>query len=128
MGINHGGADIFVAKQFLHRADIVSVLQEMASEAVTKGMVGDEFIDPGHLGSLLDRLIQTALMNMMTSLYVFVLSVAGGRKPSVADCRSETSDKSSDRLQLPYGLAIAAGVCAAAAIVALWGTEWLRLW
>jgi len=42
----------------------------MGSEAVTKCMTGYGFIHPGHLRSSLDRFIQTALMNMMASLYV----------------------------------------------------------
>ena len=69
MGINHGGADIFVAQQFLDRSDIITICQQMGSEAVAKRMAGDEFLYPGHLRSFLDRFIQTALMNMMTSLY-----------------------------------------------------------
>ena len=68
MGINHGGTDVFVAQQFLNCTNIVSVLQEMGGEAVTKCMTADEFINPGHLRSFLDRFIQTALMNMMTPL------------------------------------------------------------
>jgi len=41
----------------------------MGSEAVAKCMGGDGFIDSGHLRSFFDRFIQTALVNMMTSLY-----------------------------------------------------------
>jgi hypothetical protein len=41
----------------------------MGSEAVAKRMGGDGFIYSGHLRSLLDCFIQTALVNMMTSLY-----------------------------------------------------------
>ena len=41
----------------------------MAGEAVTKGVTADKFINPGHFRSLLDRSIQTALMNMMTPFY-----------------------------------------------------------
>jgi hypothetical protein len=67
--INHGCTDVFVAQQFLNCTNIVSVLQEMSGEAVTKCMTADEFINPGHLRSFLDRFIQTTLMNMMTSLY-----------------------------------------------------------
>ena len=40
----------------------------MAGEAVTKGVTADEFINPGHFRSFLDRFIQTTLMNMMTPL------------------------------------------------------------
>jgi len=34
MSVNHGGANVFVAKQFLHGADIIAILQEMGGEAV----------------------------------------------------------------------------------------------
>jgi len=35
MRVDHGGTEVFVAQQFLHRADIITILQEMGSEAVT---------------------------------------------------------------------------------------------
>ena len=41
----------------------------MAGETVTKGVTADRFFNPDHLRSLLDRFVQTTLMNMMTSLY-----------------------------------------------------------
>jgi Flp pilus assembly protein protease CpaA len=72
--------------------------------------------------------LKPALANVVVALYTFLLCVAGGRRPSIAEDKDVTDVESSDRLELPYGVAIAAGVCAAAAIVARWGTEWLRLW
>jgi hypothetical protein len=38
MGVDHGGADIGVAKQFLHRTDVGAGLQKMGGERVTQGM------------------------------------------------------------------------------------------
>jgi hypothetical protein len=38
--IDHGGTDIFMAEQLLHRANIVTVLQEMRSKAVPQRMDG----------------------------------------------------------------------------------------
>jgi len=32
MGVDHGGGYILVAKQFLHRADIIAILQQMGSK------------------------------------------------------------------------------------------------
>jgi prepilin peptidase CpaA len=72
--------------------------------------------------------LKAALTNVVVALYAFLLSVAGGRRPGIADAGNGTSVESSDRLELPYGVAIAMGVCVAAAVVARWGTEWLRLW
>ena len=36
---------------------------------MAKCMAANGFINPGHFRSILDRFIQTALMNMMASLY-----------------------------------------------------------
>jgi len=74
------------------------------------------------------RRLKFVLTNVLISFYTFILCVAGGRKPSLADARRETGTGESERLEMPYGVAIVAGVCIAAAIVALRGTEWLRLW
>jgi len=86
----------------------------------------------GLVKAALKRRLKFVLTNVLISFYTFILCVAGGRKPSLADARDdarrETGDEESERLEMPYGVAIAAGVCIAAAIVALRGTEWLRLW
>ena len=63
------GTHVFVAQQFLHRADIIAILQEMGGEAVTKCMTTDVFVYSGNLRSFLDRFIQATLMNMVTPLY-----------------------------------------------------------
>jgi hypothetical protein len=43
MGVDHGGLDIGVAKQFLDRTDIITVLQQMSGEAVPESVGGDVF-------------------------------------------------------------------------------------
>jgi Flp pilus assembly protein protease CpaA len=72
-----------------------------------------------------ERRLKLVLTNVVMTFYAFLLCIAGGRRPSVADARSETDVEPADRLEVPYGVAIAAGVCAAAAVVTLWGKEWL---
>lgn len=67
------------------------------------------------------------LTSVFLSFYTFVVCVAGGKRLKAASERIDETGPSG-RLFLPYGIAIAAGVCAAAAIVTLWGTEWIRLW
>jgi len=70
--------------------------------------------------------LKFVLTNVLISFYTFMLFVAGGGRPSLADARCETGAEPSERLEMPYGVAIAVGVCIAAAIVALRGTEWVR--
>jgi hypothetical protein len=41
--VNLCGAHIAVPQQFLHRADVVSILQQMRRKAVTKGVTGGRF-------------------------------------------------------------------------------------
>ena len=54
MGVDHGGFYIFVAEEFLYSADVVTVLEEMGGEGVTKGVGADGFIYFGYLGGLPD--------------------------------------------------------------------------
>ncbi len=74
------------------------------------------------------RRLKLVLTNVLISFYASLLCVAGGRKPSLADAGGETDAEPSDRLDVPYGVAIAAGAVIAATVVGLWGTGWLRLW
>ena len=50
MGVDHGGADVFVSEQFLDGADVVAVLEEVGGKGVAKGMTGDTFSDAGFAG------------------------------------------------------------------------------
>jgi prepilin peptidase CpaA len=72
--------------------------------------------------------LKVVLTNVMISFYTLMLCVTGGGKSSLAGDRRETGDEPSDRVEMPYGVAIAVGVCIAATIVAFGGREWLRLW
>lgn len=67
MGINHGGFDTLVPKQFLHGADIVAVLQEVGGETMPEGVGGDGFVYPGGLGGLLDGFLQAGFMDVVTT-------------------------------------------------------------
>jgi prepilin peptidase CpaA len=68
--------------------------------------------------------LKLALTNVFVTCYSFIICVAGGRRIS-SDERADVNEGQSGVMELPYGLAICAGVCAAAAIVKLWGVEWL---
>jgi hypothetical protein len=43
--VDHGSADVFVAKQFLHGANVVAVRQQMRGEAMPQGMAASPFLN-----------------------------------------------------------------------------------
>lgn len=67
--------------------------------------------------------LRAVLTSILVSIYTFMLLVIGRRTPRPV---TERPDKNrSGKLDIPYGVAIFAGVCVTAAIVWLWGVEWL---
>ena len=54
-------------QQFLHRADIVAILQQVGSETVAKGVAGDALVDPGQASGFLDRFLHAALADVVTA-------------------------------------------------------------
>ena len=69
------------------------------------------------------RRLKFVLTNVLISFYTFVVCVAGGRK--IRPAGEQTGAAQSGGFEVPYGVAICAGVCAAAAIVRMWGVDWL---
>jgi len=45
MRVNHSGTDVFVVKQLLHRADIITILQEMGGPPEAVKLRCDEMYD-----------------------------------------------------------------------------------
>jgi hypothetical protein len=52
VGVDHGRGNVAVAQQFLHGADVVSALEEVAGEGVPEAVAGDSFVDPGGRAAL----------------------------------------------------------------------------
>ena len=71
------------------------------------------------------RRLNFVLTSVLISIYTFLICVAGGRRPSPASERTDDAARQPGGLNVPYGVAIALGVCAAAAITGLWGVEWI---
>lgn len=71
------------------------------------------------------RRLKLVLSSVLISIYTFLVCVAGGRRPSPANDGTDDVPQEPGGLNVPYGLAVALGVCAAAAITGLWGVEWL---
>jgi hypothetical protein len=45
VGIDHGGRDIPMSEQFLHRSDIITRFQQMRCETVAEGVAANRFRD-----------------------------------------------------------------------------------
>ena len=71
------------------------------------------------------RRLKFVLTNVLISFYTFLLCVAGGRRLRAAGERTDGDTAQPGGLEMPYGVAICVGVCAAAIIVWMWGVDWL---
>ena len=60
MGVYHGGADVFVAEEFLDGADVVAAFQQVGGEGVPQHMGGDVFGDACFAGGLTDGFLDAA--------------------------------------------------------------------
>ena len=56
VGVNHRRFHVLVAKEFLHRADIVAILQQMRSKGVAEGVAVTRLLSPARLAALLTAL------------------------------------------------------------------------
>ena len=75
MHIHHRRLRIFVAQQFLHRPNIIALLEQLRRKAVSKGMTADAFGEPCHTTGPTDGPLQPTLMGVMAAddprLWVF---------------------------------------------------------
>lgn len=65
VGVNHRRLDIFVPQQFLDRSDVVTGLEQVSGERVTKGMWTDRFANAGDPGCFVDCLLKNTLVKVM---------------------------------------------------------------
>lgn len=65
MGVNHRGADVAVAEQFLHRANIVTVLQQVGREGVAQGMAPRMRGEPSLATGFFDCFLQDGFVEVM---------------------------------------------------------------
>lgn len=52
VGVDHGGADVLMAQEFLDGSNVVPLLQKMRGKAVAKGMAGDRLDDTDYLSGI----------------------------------------------------------------------------
>ena len=67
VGINHRGGDIFVPEEFLDGPDIITILQQMGSETVPKGMTACRFRDTAGPDGVLDRVLQVSFRDVVSA-------------------------------------------------------------
>lgn len=65
MSVDHGGADVFVAEEFLDGANIVSGFEQVSSEAVTKGVATGGFCEVGSADGKFDGVLKVFLGDVM---------------------------------------------------------------
>ena len=70
-----------------------------------------------------NKQLKLVLTSVFVSFYAFIIFLMGQKK--LPPARDGNDVKRSGSLELPYGVAIFAGVCAAALIVGIWGVEWI---
>ena len=69
MGVDHGGRDIAMAEQFLHCANVVSVLDQMGGETVAHGVTACLFRYSGIDHGLSHSLLHRGIVDMMPAFY-----------------------------------------------------------
>jgi hypothetical protein len=47
VGVDHGGADVFMPEEFLDGADIIAGLEQMGCKGVAQGVAGDALLEAG---------------------------------------------------------------------------------
>lgn len=67
VGVDHSGADVFVAEEFLNGAYVVSVLEEVGGEAVSEGVTRDALLDACLAGSFFDGTLKSGWFEMVTT-------------------------------------------------------------
>ncbi len=66
MGVNHRRADVFVAQQFLHRANVVATLEQMCGEGMSKRVTCRWFREAGRTNGILHGRLQHAFGNVVS--------------------------------------------------------------
>lgn len=67
VGVDHGGADVFMAEQFLNGSYVVAVLKEVGGEGVAEGVGADSFLDFGFFGGLFEGALQAGGVQVVTA-------------------------------------------------------------
>src|SRR5882724_5273955 len=69
VGINHGRGHVFVAEQFLHSSDIITVFQQMRSKTMPEGVAACRLPDSRALDRGFDCFLKVFLGNVVTTRF-----------------------------------------------------------
>jgi len=86
VGVNHRGFDILMAQQFLNRADVIPIFQQMGRKRVAESVTTRTLAQAGFSGCLFDSPLQDGFMEVMSSLYSRAWGYAETRETRVRSC------------------------------------------
>ncbi len=69
MGVDHGGADVFVTEEFLDGADVIAGLEKVGGERVAEGVTGDALGQADFLSSPTDGALQGRGIEVMAAFF-----------------------------------------------------------
>lgn len=67
MRVDHGGADALVSEQFLDRADVVAIVEEVGGEGVSEGVTTRPLRDARPVHGVLHRALDRALVQVVAA-------------------------------------------------------------
>jgi hypothetical protein len=67
VGVDHGGGDVAVAKEFLDGADVVAGFEKVGGEGVAEGVGTDRFGKAGREGGLADGALHDGVVKVMAT-------------------------------------------------------------
>ena len=78
MGVNHGGADIAMAEQFLNRTDVIPIFEQMSCKRMPERVRSGWLCYPGLTHGLFHGLLQDRFVQVMPAFlsccFVYVMS------------------------------------------------------
>jgi len=69
VGVDHGGAHILVAEQFLDGTDVAAILEEVRGKRMAEGVTTDAFLDARFSGGFLDGALQNGGVEVMAAFF-----------------------------------------------------------
>jgi len=65
VGVQHRRTDVLVSEQFLDRANIVPIFEQVRREGVAQGMAARVLGEPGFATGFFDRFLEDGFMEMV---------------------------------------------------------------
>ena len=69
MGVDHGGANIGVAEEFLDGADVVAIFEQVCCKRMAEGVGGSTFINAGEADGSFDFPLDVGFFHVMAHYF-----------------------------------------------------------